>query len=464
MSKGSCFKQGPFFAFNGLLLFVVFSYLWGTSKSSFIPLKNTHLMTGKLLTTSFALLSLFFQATAQNTGRTCGTMENLEMLKQQDPELEDKMNQVEREMEDYMVNLRVNPDNSITAVITIPTVFHVVWNTAAESLSVSRLNDQLTVLNQDYRKTNTDASLVPAAWTSIAADCEVQFCLAQRDPFGAPTTGITYRQTTVTSFSTNNNVKYTANGGTNIWDRSKYLNIWVCDLGSGLLGYAQFPGGLAATDGVVCDYQYTGTTGASAPYNKGRTATHEVGHWLNLRHIWGDDGTACTGSDLVTDTPNQAGENYTCWAPLTVRTDACSPSAPGFMWMNYMDYTDDACMYMFTAGQKARVVACLGTSRLSLQTSNGCTPSNPGVTEYTTYAINMIPNPNQGEFIISSPVYLLQDCEVKIYNALGSVVKELKNGSFSEIHVDIRDVNPGVYFVELNNGTGMITKRLIITD
>ncbi|MBU3677068.1 MAG: T9SS type A sorting domain-containing protein, partial [Chitinophagaceae bacterium] len=148
-------------------------------------------------------------------------------------------------------------------------------------------------------------------------------------------------------------------------------------LGGGLLGYAQFPGGASATDGVVINYTATGNIGtAAAPYNKGRTATHEVGHWLNLYHIWGDDGTGCNGSDLVGDTPNQGGPNYGC---PTFPKLSCTNGPNGDMHMNYMDYTDDACMYMFTTGQKARVDALFaaGGARAALLTSNGCTPPTP---------------------------------------------------------------------------------------
>jgi len=151
----------------------------------------------------------------------------------------------------------------------------------------------------------------------------------------------------------------------------------VCDISGGTLGYAQFPGGSASTDGVVCDYQYFGTNGtATAPFNKGRTATHEVGHWLNLRHIWGDDGTGCTGSDQVTDTPNAAGPNYGCPAFPTV---TCSNGPNGDMFMNYMDYTDDACMFMFSSGQVSRMQALFATggARASLLTSNGCSTPTP---------------------------------------------------------------------------------------
>jgi hypothetical protein len=179
----------------------------------------------------------------------------------------------------------------------------------------------------------------------------------------------------VASWSTNDYVKYYSRGGLDAWPATSYLNLWVCNLSGGVLGYAQFPGGAAATDGVVLLYSSVGSMlspTAGAPYNLGRTATHEVGHWLNLYHIWGDDGTACTGSDNCSDTPNQAGENYGC--PAYPKTDGCTSASPGVMFMNYMDYTDDNCMNMFTAGQSTRMNALFasGGSRVGLLSSLGC--------------------------------------------------------------------------------------------
>src|SRR5262249_7931658 len=139
----------------------------------------------------------------------------------------------------------------------------------------------------------------------------VQFELATTDPQGNPTTGIVRKQTTKDSFSDDDGVKASSSGGADPWPSTTYLNLWVCQLGNNLLGYAQFPGGPAATDGVVILHSAFGNTGtAAAPFNLGRSATHEIGHWLNLRHIWGDDGTGCMGSDFVSDTPNQAGPNF----------------------------------------------------------------------------------------------------------------------------------------------------------
>lgn len=335
-------------------------------------------MKRSLLAYSIALSFIFTAAKAQDDApphRTCGTMEHYERMKLEDPGFEERRQKIEEQIQQYANSTAA----SQRAVITIPVVFHVVYETNAENISDERLLEQLQVLNYDYRKMNFDRSKVPSHWQSIAADTEIQFCLAMRDPNGNPTTGITRTSTTVASFSDDDDVKFASRGGHDVWDRSKYLNIWVCDLGSWLLGYAQFPGGSSLTDGVVLNYRYTGITGATTPFNKGRTATHEVGHWLSLLHIWGDDGSSCSGSDLVGDTPNQADESSGC--PSGARV-SCSNGTFGDMWMNYMDYTNDGCMYIFTEGQKTRMRAVVTTgSRASLAASNGCTPVSTPVVD-----------------------------------------------------------------------------------
>ncbi len=311
--------------------------------------------------------------TFANAQRNCGSMEHLQQMST-DPQVIEKRQQIEAFTEEWTRN-----NGGDRALVTIPVVVHVVYNTTAENISDAQVLSQINVLNADFRKLNSDAANVPAAFSGLAADANIEFCLASTDPNGATTTGITRTSTTATSFSTNDGVKFSTSGGKNAWDATKYLNIWVCDISGGILGYAQFPGGSASTDGVVIDYQYYGTTGtATAPFNKGRTATHEVGHWLNLYHIWGDDGTGCTGTDSVSDTPNQADENYGC--PVFPQV-SCSNGPNGDMFMNYMDYTDDACMYMFSTGQASRMQALFasGGFRAGLLTSNGCGAPNPNL-------------------------------------------------------------------------------------
>jgi hypothetical protein len=322
------------------------------------------------------LLWLFaglFIASDSNAQRACGTMQHLHEQLLADPALEQHMEQMELQTQQWIQHQRKYP--SVQAVINIPVVVHVVYNTSVQNISDAQVLSQIAVLNEDFRKLNADINNTPSAFTGLTADCQLNFCLAQRDPNGNATTGIVRKQTTVTSFSTNDNVKRAANGGSDPWNTSQYLNIWVCNIGQGILGYAQFPGGSTATDGVVALYSAFGRVGTvNPPYHKGRTTTHEVGHWLNLRHIWGD---ANCGNDQVNDTPTQQTSNYGCPSFPKV---TCSNGPNGDMFMNYMDYTDDLCMYMFTTGQSSRMSAAINTFRPGLLTSPGCTPPSGGGT------------------------------------------------------------------------------------
>lgn len=319
------------------------------------------------------ILTGLISFTSLNSQRNCGAMEVLERQLRENPEMLQNMEEIERQVEEY---LRTHPTgHGERVVITIPTVFHVLYRTTTENISDAQIMTQLDVLNQDFSATNGDIGLTPALFSGLVANAEIQFCLATQTPTGGATTGITRKSTTVSAWGTNDSVKKSSQGGVDPWDASKYLNIWICNIGGGILGYAQFPGGSAATDGVVLDYRYTGTIGtATAPFNKGRTGTHEVGHWLNLRHIWGD---ATCGSDLVSDTPVHNTSNYGC--PAYPHYSTCT-GTPVEMTMNYMDYTDDACMYMFSAGQKTRMRAVLEGlgARASLATSPGCSPPSGG--------------------------------------------------------------------------------------
>jgi Pregnancy-associated plasma protein-A len=250
-------------------------------------------------------------------------------------------------------------------VTTIPVVVHVVSATPVDNIALTQIEQQLAVLNRDFRAQNTDTTHVPPVWHGLIADARIQFALATVDPSGAPTTGVTRTTTTRTSFGTGDTVKYGASGGHDAWPTARYLNIWVCTLASDLLGYAQFPGGPPDTDGVVILNTAFGMAGSTlAPFNLGRTTTHEVGHWLNLRHIWGDTED-CTGHDFVTDTPNAAGPNY---GTPVFPSVSCQNGPSGDMFMNYMDYVDDAAMCMFTPQQVVRMQATLDDARAQLGT------------------------------------------------------------------------------------------------
>jgi hypothetical protein len=275
--------------------------------------------------------------------RGCASTEVLAAQLAADPTLAVRMNQVEAFTQNAILTGRL-----VNGKIVIPVVVNVLYRTAAENISDALIQSQIDVLNKDFTATNPDFSSTPAEFAGVAANVDITFELKQ----------VIRKSTTKTSWGTTDTMKNAKRGGIAPTSPSNTLNLWSCTIGGGILGYAQFPGGAAATDGVVIDGKYFGVSsnsGASYPYNLGRTASHEVGHWMNLRHIWGD---ANCGSDLVSDTPTAQTSNY--GVPAYPHVSTCLP-AHNEMTMNYMDYTDDRGMYMFTNGQKSRMSALFVT-------------------------------------------------------------------------------------------------------
>ncbi|KAA0994186.1 T9SS type A sorting domain-containing protein [Dyadobacter sp. UC 10] len=265
-------------------------------------------------------------------------------------------------------SLRTAADN------VIPVVFHVVLSNQSQ-VTNAQILAQLDTINKDYRGTEDQLAKVPSYFKSLFGQSGIQFCLAQRTPDDKPTTGIERVTTTRNAFDyTTNLVKHAESGGSDAWDPDRYLNIWICDLSGGILGYATFPDdGVPDEQGVVVDYSSL-PGGNLAAYNGGKTLTHELGHYFNLFHIWGDDNDTCAGDDDIADTPRQQGSTSIC--PTGIETDQCTPGGSGIMYQNYMDYTPDNCLLMFTREQVAAMEAALLRNRVSLLSSNACTPVN----------------------------------------------------------------------------------------
>lgn len=357
------------------------------------------------------------------------------------------------------------PTGQIQGVITIPVVVHVVYKTAAENLSDARIAEQLAVLNEDFRATNPEIASLPPVWRPLAADAQLVFCLARQTPDGQPTTGIHRVQTQTGLFTYDDQVKYAATGGVDAWDTQHYLNIWVCNMGGLVFGYTPSPGGDPAEDGVVLDYRAVGVTGTTAPTNKGRTATHEIGHWLNLRHIWGDDA-GCDSSDFVADTPNQASSTSGC--PAFPKTDACASASPGAMFQNFMDYTHDNCMALFTHGQVARMRALFDPAngiRREMLASKGCeTPTN--VPHPIQQSVRVWPQPGRGKVWVAIPEAQL----MKNVVVIGFDGKIIESTSFSyaqtssnTIELNIENIANGIYLIKINmiDGRNMAARIVV---
>ena len=282
--------------------------------------------------------------------RSCGAMAAHMMLLERFPSFRASQMRLEGATEKRR---QTAVDLTKSKLVTIKTVVNVVYKTPDQNISDAQIASQIASLNKDYRAANPDRNQTPAPWKGLITDVRIEFKLVK----------VTRTQTTKNGFTYDDAVKKASSGGIAPFSPKTNLNLWSCALTGGLLGYAQFPGGPPSTDGVVINYLSFGTSGtAQAPFNKGRTATHEIGHYFNLRHIWGDTPD-CSGSDMVADTPNGAGPNYgaPAWPVIT-----CNNGPNGDMFVNYMDYTDDAAMFMFTSQQVLRMRTALETARAGL--------------------------------------------------------------------------------------------------
>lgn len=287
-----------------------------------------------------------------SNGRKCAAFEVLENNLTKDPTLRQRMDAIE----DFTRRFENTPGVETLSgdIMTVPVVVNVLYNTTAENISQAQIQSQIDIMNADFAGTNSDVNNTNTYQSVKAGDTKIRFVLSN----------VVRKSTTTTSWGTNDAMKKSSQGGIDPTSPTTTLNIWVCTMSGGILGYAQFPGGSSATDGIVILNKAFGNTGtATAPFHKGRTATHEIGHYFNLRHIWGD--RRC-GNDYVGDTPGHDGANYGC--PAANTTSKCA-GKPTEMTMNYMDYTDDACMYMFSGGQKTRMTAtyAVGGPRATLR-------------------------------------------------------------------------------------------------
>ncbi|HET9056889.1 MAG TPA: M43 family zinc metalloprotease [Chitinophagaceae bacterium] len=310
----------------------------------------------------------------------CATDYILKKMLERNPSVKKAYLQSEKVLAEKMLQLIKAKNSSGRTLLTVnvPVVFHVVLSNQS-LVSDAVVLQQLDVLNKDFSGMNADSVNIPSDFKPLFGKSGIQFCLAKQSPEGEPTNGINrVVSSTKSMYGPGDPVKHDSKGGSDAWDPEQYLNIWITDISDGgILGYSSIAGTNVFPpdeDGVVVSYK-TLPGGSIAAYNLGRTAVHEVGHYFRLLHIWGDDNGACSGTDFPDmpssdDTPNQTDATFGC--PSGVKTDFCSPSAPGIMYQNYMDYTDDACMAMFSSAQASRMEAAVNAFRPGLLTSNGC--------------------------------------------------------------------------------------------
>lgn len=425
---------------------------------------------------TYPLIFLFvFLTTGSNffaQSEKCATMQVLEKRIETDPTTLIRMQQTESQTQAWISEnkniLKHKNQAKSGALVTIPVVVHVLYNNATENVSYEQIMSQIDGLNEDFRLLNADSldDTHPFWW--YTADTQIEFCLASVDPNGNATTGITRTFTNVTGFSGDGSEKFTASGGKDNWDPTKYLNIWVCDLSAsgGVLGYAAFPSDLTVypdEDGVVIHYQafgYIGTagTGGFSANDLGRTGTHEVGHWLNLRHIWGDE---ICGDDFVPDTQIAEDANYGCPSFPHNPWSTCGSDGDGEMYMNYMDYVDDYCMVMFTYDQGTRMLSTLFGERDGLLTSQGC--GTASLQEFLPEnSFNLYPNPSDGNVVINSQIDGIKDVKISLFDLQGKELQTFENNSFP-FEMNLSNLPNGSYLIKFQTGYQTLTKKLFLS-
>jgi len=358
-------------------------------------------------------------------------------------------------------------------VITIPVVVHVIYQGSDEpgqneNISLAQIQSQINVLNQDYRKI---AGTPGDDQTGYGVDTMIQFKLATKDIDGLTFDGVDRYQQSVVQFTSQDQVESIKSN--TIWNPEQYLNIWTLNWGgpiSDLLGYAQFPsqpglpdlsgmGGDIYTDGVAINYKNFGTSNEvdnpnfSGAYQYGRTATHEIGHFLGLRHIWGDV-TGCEGDDHCDDTPTQNDKSQGCPA---IGTDTCQQGLPD-LFQDYMDYSNDACMSVFTQDQMDRMRIILANSprRKTLATSPALSTEEVQLLQ----GMKVYPNPAQNVLNITVDNGDLPDAYV-IYNSIGQLVANAKVNTEANLTIDTSAYSNGMYFIKIDKGNESKTIKFI---
>src|SRR6266496_2847084 len=396
-----------------------------------------------------------FAASFVYAQRECRSFEYQQQLIQNDPSLKTSRQAIE----DFLFN---NQGSSLARIaglktITIPVIIHILYHYPGENISDDLVQSQIAALNRDYRKLNPDTTKIPAGFKSLAADCGIEFKLATVDSAGRASTGVIHKYTPVTRWTIDDKIKFSSEMGDDAWNSNSYLNIWVGTID--LNGYSSSPGDPANKDGIVISNTAFGITN-SGNYGKGRTAVHEVGHWLGLRHLWGD---ANCGDDGIADTPKQ--QTFTSGCPSTVRV-SCGNGPYGDMYMDYMDFTNDDCLVMFTEGQKQKMLTLFEPDgpRNSILSSNGL--GIPLIEQYPLpetspqwLHIQIFPNP------VTSELTLNMDYdarwigkELKVFNVTGQLqIRKMITAKTQKL--DVSNLKPGIYFISAEKeGEKMLQK------
>ena len=395
--------------------------------------------------------------------KKCSVEEYVNKQKGENVSLKDNLEQVE-----LFTQERTNSPgtaqrvNGIPEIIKVPVVFHILYQNREQNISLETLDLLISALNRDLNKRNSDTSNIPSVFKSLAVSMGFEFKIATTDPHGKATNGVIRKYTPVGYWLSDDKMKFNASYGDDAWDSKSYLNVWICNM-KDVLGYSTLPGMDPKKDGIVLSFDdIIRARGTSPTINDYRTIVHEVGHWLNLYHIWGE---GYCGDDKVEDTPKQG--SYTPGCPNGIRV-TCGNGPVGDMYMNFMDFTDDVCMNMFTKGQRkrARVLFEAGGPRNSILYSKGLNvPLIPYIEPKSFYPtwmhVRVYPNPASN----SINVYFDYDVrwmgrKIQVLDMSGRVVSSKIISSTIEI-IDVSRLTAGVYFIRAEKGEEKIHTKFI---
>lgn len=384
---------------------------------------------------------------AQNdTIKKCGFQGVMNSLMINDPDFQQNLSKDS--------NIEYKKGLKSTGIIyTIPVVVHIIYRTAGQNISDALIHSQIERLNTDYRKLNSDTSNVSLEFQSVVADSEIEFCLA----------GITRKQTSIVDigdYYTSDAYYQTSKGGQDPWDVTKYMNIWVCE--TPIEGLAYPPGTVGNMDGLVIQYSYFGDQGTAS--RKGRTTVHEVGHYLGLLHPWsdgsfsGESSPNCSLYDDIGDTPIQDFYATGCFSRISCGTKD--------MLENYMQYTSESCIVMFTEGQKTKMRNTLTGVRSGLIANTSACITSVSEGNNRDYSIQVSPNPSTGIFNVDfSSMLRNSDIQIRVFNSLGKMMYEQKTKNSSEkinYSIDLYDIPNGVYLLQISDGINIVSDKLIL--
>ncbi len=424
----------------------------------------------------------------------CASYLNMKRLAAMDPSIEIKFEQYKEQSrlrtEAYAKEVASSASKSTANPPTIPVVFHVML-TSPQLASIGgsqgvydRIAAQIDVINRDFTASNSDSSQIPSAFKTLFGNPNIKFGIAHTKPDGSGTTGVEIKTITKVSYSphADDSIKHEANGGYDPWDETRYINIWIVNISAGsssqVLGYSYSPGyaqNMGQPSGVVLQYGSFGVkTGANSSQYwaqsvvKGRTLTHELGHYFDLWHVWGDDNGLCPSNgghdDGITDTPPQADMNQSV-CPAFPKYDGCSSAGNGVMFMNYMDYVTDNCMHMFSKGQATHILAQIASSgpsyKLTTQEILLNWPTQVSSIDKNN-SFDVFPNPSTSSINISFANVSTSLKSISIVNLMGQVTKQIPVVNQSIYNVDLSNLSKGIYVVQCQFEEGIVTKKIVL--